>query len=84
MSTKTIAVYSRVYSRLAAAKREGESFSKAISRLLDTVGQAHTGGQILRELDDLPGLPYADGEIMLSAVAENRELETWDDGDDLR
>jgi predicted CopG family antitoxin len=84
MSTKTIAVDSRVYIRLAAAKREGESFSKAISRLLDTVGRAHTGEQILRELDDLPDLSYDDGETMLSAVAENRELETWDDDDDLR
>ena len=84
MSTKTIAVDSKVYSRLAAVKRDGESFSKAISRLLDTVGQAHTGEKILRELVDVPRLSREDGQVMLSAVAENRELEAWDDDHDLR
>jgi len=77
MSTKTIAVDSLVYSRLAAAKREGESFSRAISRLLDTLGAAHTGEDILRELADVPPLSLKDGEAMLAVVAENREQESW-------
>lgn len=47
MSTKTIAVDSRVYERLAAARREGESFSKAIDRLLQEAAAFHTGGAIL-------------------------------------
>ena len=81
MSTKTIAVDSRVYEKLAGVKREGESFSKAIDRLIDQVGEAHTGRDILRELSGIRQLSYDDAGVMLSIVAENRENETWDDHD---
>ena len=40
MSSKTIAVDTRVYEKLSGVKREGESFSKAINRLIDQVGAA--------------------------------------------
>jgi predicted CopG family antitoxin len=83
MSTKTIAVESRVYERLAQAKREGESFSKAIDRLLEEVGSAHTGREILRSLQQIPPLPEKDAEAMLAVIEENRAGEAWD-GHDLR
>jgi len=78
MSTKTIAVDSRVYERLARAKREGESFSRAIDRLLEKVGAAHTGREVLRALEDVVSLPEADAAIMLAVVEENRAGEAWE------
>jgi predicted CopG family antitoxin len=81
MSSKTIAVDSLVYEKLAGVKREGESFSKTIDRLIDQVGAAHTGRDILRGLSTIKTLSYRDAEVMLSVVAENRENETWDDND---
>jgi predicted CopG family antitoxin len=81
MSTKTIAVDARVYDKLASVKREGESFSKAIERLIDEVGAACTGRDILRLLAELPPLPEEDAEVMLSVVADNRRSETWDEHD---
>ena len=81
MSSKTIAVDTRVYEKLAGIKREGESFSKAIDRLIDQVGAAHTGRDILRGLASVEPLSYGDAEVMLSVVAENRDNETWDDRD---
>jgi predicted CopG family antitoxin len=81
MSTKTIAVDTGVYEKLSGVKREGESFSKAIDRLIDQVGAAHTGQDILQGLSDVKQLSYDDAEVMLSVVAENRENETWDDHD---
>jgi predicted CopG family antitoxin len=81
MSTKTIAVDTRVYEKLASVKREGESFSKAIDRLIDQVGSTHTGGEILSRLAEIPVLSSDDSAIMLAKVAENREEETWDELD---
>lgn len=78
MSTKTIAVDSRVYDRLAQAKREGESFSKTIDRLLREVRAAHTGDDILRALEEIPPLPEEDAAVMLSVVEEDRARETWE------
>lgn len=81
MSTKTIAVDSRVYDRLARVKREGESFSKTIDRLLREVGTAFTGNQILRALDEVPPLPEEDAAAMLAIVDENRASEAWQEHD---
>jgi predicted CopG family antitoxin len=81
MSTKTIAVNSRVYDRLAAEKREGESFSKALDRLLDAVESAHTGRDILKQLDEMQALTQKDAEAMLAVVTENRECESWAEHD---
>ncbi len=77
MSTKTIAVDSRVYERLAAIKGEGESFSKAIDRLLDEVGSVCTGAEILRGLRMVPDLSDDEAESMLAVVRENRDQERW-------
>jgi len=81
MSSKTIAVDTRVYEKLSGVKREGESFSKAINRLIDQVGAAYTGRDILQGLSGVVPLSYDDAQVMLSVVAENRENETWDDHD---
>ena len=77
MSIKTIAVDSRVYERLAAAKLEGESFSKVIDRLLARAASAHTGADILRELPGLPSLGSEDAQVFLDVVAESRASEPW-------
>ncbi len=81
MSTKTIAVDTRVYERLAAAKSRGESFSKAIDRLLTQVERASTGGDVLRGLGALLPLSDADSQVFLKIVAENRASEDWEESD---
>ena len=78
MSTKTIALESSIYGRLAALKRDGESFSKVIDRLLSEVAEAHTGRDILRGLGDFPRLTESDAKRFLAVVAENRESERWE------
>jgi predicted CopG family antitoxin len=81
MSTRTIAVDSEVYERLAGVKGRGESFSKVIDRLLDEVSAAHTGRDILRGLAGVPALPDEDAEAMLAVVGEDRRGETWAEHD---
>lgn len=81
MSTKTIAVDSRVYDRLASVKRGDESFSKAIDRLLTELEAAHTGKDILRGLASFTPLSPADADTFLNVVAENRAHERWDTRD---
>ena len=81
MSTKTIAVDSRIYEKLAGAKRSGESFSKTIDRLLDEVGAAHSGRDILRGLESLDTLSQRDAAAMLQVVNENRSDESWEEHD---
>ncbi len=78
MSTKTIALDSRVYERLAMVKTEGESFSKVIDRLLTEVRLAHSGNDILRGLANVASLPEGDSEKFLKVVTENRVGEEWE------
>ena len=77
MSIKTIALDSRVYQRLAACRREGESFSRVIDRLLAEVGRAHTGGDILDRLATVAPLSEEDAGVFLKVIAENRADEDW-------
>ena len=77
MSTKTIAVDTRVYERLAEAKREGESFSRTIERLLKEVASAHTGGEILRSLATFSALPEQDSDAFFEVISRNRKEEPW-------
>lgn len=81
MSTRTIAVDSQVYEQLAQAKREGESFSRAIDRLLREVGAAHTGRDVLRALEEVVPLAEEDAAVMLAIVEENRAGEAWEEHD---
>ena len=78
MSIKTNAVDSRVYQRLTTVKREGESFSRLIDRLLAEVGAAYTGGDILRGLGSITRLSEADSEAFVEVIVENRRGEEWD------
>lgn len=77
MSIKTIAVDTAVYERLAATKRSGESFSKAIDRLLTDADAASTGADILRRLESFSPLPDEDAGVFLDVIAENRATEDW-------
>ena len=77
MSTKTIALESSVYERLAREKRESESFTKVIARLLTNAGQAHTGGSIASALSKLQPLQENAARQLLAAVQENRSNEKW-------
>lgn len=77
MSTKTIALESSVYERLAREKRESESFTKVISRLLTNVGQAYTGRSIVSALSKLQPIQENEAKLMLAVVEENRASEKW-------
>ncbi len=77
MSTKTIAVDTRVYDRLAAVKKSDESFSKTIERLIERFA-THTGHDILRGLTSMAPLSEKDSVVFLDVIAENRADEKWD------
>jgi predicted CopG family antitoxin len=77
MSTRTIAVDSEVYRKLHRLKRESESFSRVIDRLVESTGRAHTGAEILRRLAEQPPLSAADARRMSKAVADHRKRERW-------
>jgi len=78
MSTKNIALDSEVYRRLAHFKQESESFSRAVSRLLQQAELVHTGAEILARLRDLPPLSSTDAEAMLESIEQGRRTERWD------
>ncbi len=81
MSTKTIALDSRVYRRLAAHKRDAESFSRVISRILDEVETAHTGADVLARLKAFAELSEQEASTMQAVVDEARSEEDWDSHD---
>jgi predicted CopG family antitoxin len=81
MSTKNIALDSEVYSRLAAFKRESESFSKAVTRMLDAVQSLHSGRDILSRLAELPGIPPEEADAMLAVTEDARREERWESHD---
>jgi len=78
MATKTIAVDSKVYKRLAAAKNENESFSKAIDRLLSTEADRYTGADVLRRLAGIAPLNDSDADVFYQVVQEARRDEEWE------
>jgi predicted CopG family antitoxin len=77
MAIKTIALDASVYDRLAATKRGGESFSKAIDRLLTDAAHANTGSDILRRLEGFSALPDEDAAVYMAVIDENRADEQW-------
>lgn len=77
MSTRTIAVESSVYVRLAREKRESESFTKVIERLLNVAAEVHTGSSIATALNKSKSLPECAAEQMLAVVRKNRTHEKW-------
>jgi predicted CopG family antitoxin len=81
MSTKNIALDSKVYSRLASTRRESESFSKAVSRLLEEVQGSHTGRDVLARLADISPLTDDEAKRMLKVVEDARQREGWEPHD---
>ena len=81
MSTKTIAVESTVHARLAREKRESESFTKVIARLLNVAAESHTAGSIVAAVTSLKPLSNDDAERMLAVVREDRADEDWSNND---
>jgi predicted CopG family antitoxin len=77
MSTKTIALDSTVYTELARNKRESESFSKAIARMLQKTGAVNTGADILARMAEMGALSEKDADLMLCVVKESRVDQTW-------
>jgi len=77
MSTKTIALDSRVYQKLAGIRNESESFSKLINRLVEKVTTAHTVTDVLAHLDEYPALSEEDTAFLSRVVRENRDTEDW-------
>jgi len=77
MATKTVALDSKVYTKLALLKMESESFSHLIDRLIDATVTSRTVSAILSSLDDLPPLPEEDARAMEKIVQSNREEEDW-------
>ena len=78
MSTKTIAVESSVYTRLASLKQESESFTKTIDRPIRTAAATGTGDHIADHVTAFTSLPEADVSTMLRVVSENRTTESWE------
>ena len=64
MATKTIGVREEVYERLAAEKREDESFSDALARVLDAV-DADWGASFGRYADE--------GDALADVVESQRD-----------
>lgn len=77
MSVKTIAVQTQVYGRLMTVKREGESFSKLIDRLIHDAGSSASGEAILDRLGTVPSLADDEAQVFLHVVEENRAQERW-------
>lgn len=81
MSTRNIGLHIRVYEKLARYKRDSESFSKAIERLLSQAESLHTGADILRRLPGIPPLSPDEADSMLRVVEDDRKSEIWDQSD---
>ena len=79
MSTKTIAVDSKVYHKLARLRGDGESFSRVIDRLVERALTAHTGAEILASMGAAPApLSSAEARQIEKAVKRNRRAEKWE------
>jgi predicted CopG family antitoxin len=78
MSTKTIAVDSRVYDKLAKLKTGSISFSKLIDNLVDQAHTSHTVAGVLSKLDVAPPLSSKDARAMEGIVKKNRDGENWE------
>ena len=78
MSTKNVALSTQVYERLARFKRESESFSRAIDRLISKAEGRHAGAEILKGLRDIRSLSDEEARQMEQVVEQNRAGETWD------
>ncbi len=81
MSIKTIAVGTGVYEKLARRKRQGESFTRVIDRLLEETAGRATCGDALRGAAEIWGAARdtnAEAERMERIVKESRRRTRWD------
>lgn len=78
MSTKTIAVETSVYDRLAKAKRPSESFTMVIARVLDAA-TARTCASFVREAAAVWGRSdtRADADRIEALVRQSRVGANW-------
>ena len=82
MSTKTIALDITVYRKLLGLKRESESFSKLLDRLVEEVTSTGTGADVLRRLGHAPpALSAREAATMQRVVKAHRTGETWTEHD---
>lgn len=79
MSTKTIALENTVYEKLARRKRDGESFTKTIDRLVEEQQGSGTCADAVREAAALwGGKPTkAEAEALENVVRSNRKQTDW-------
>lgn len=80
MSTKTIALETSVYEKLARKKRDGESFTKTIDRLVEAATEQGTCEQAVREAAAIwkSAPKTSEVETMERVVQQNREAGRWD------
>jgi predicted CopG family antitoxin len=75
MSTKTIALDITVYRKLLGLKRESESFSKLLDRLVEEVTSTGTGADVLRRLGHAPpALSAREAATMQRVVKAHRTV----------
>jgi predicted CopG family antitoxin len=81
MATKTIAVDSAVYRKLAGRKRESESFTKLLDRLADADRGHGTCSDAVREAAEIWGKSSGnktDADKFDAVVEANRQSVQWD------
>jgi len=81
MSTKNIALDTEVYKKLAGFKRDSESFSKAVNRMLNRIQTEHTGATILQQLEDIAELSEEEARGMRKVIQQARRREKWKEHD---
>lgn len=79
MSSKTIALESSVYERLARRKRPSESFTKTIARILDNCGEGTCADAVTDSARFWQGVPAESEADRLDAGLRQARLETsWE------
>ncbi len=79
MSTKTIAVERRVYRKLAEQKREGESFTTTIDRLVESRTGNGTCADAVKQAAEIwrKKPSAAEAKVMEDVVRANRKRVDW-------
>lgn len=80
MSTKTIAVEQSVYEKLRLQKRDSESFTRTINRLIETSREGFTCATAVKEAASLWEEPLSseDEKILNDTLESGRQISGWD------
>jgi len=80
MSTKTVAVEQSVYEKLLSQKKDSESFTKTINRLIDGASGQYTCEAAVQDAVAIWGKPLAVDELkqIEAVVAESRGATGWE------